>query len=341
MNNIKKILIFQTAFIGDVVLITSLIRETHNLFPNAELDVLLIPSTANILSNNPYIHKILIYDKKKKQFSIFINTILMIKHEKYDLVLSPHHSMRTGIVLWLSGIKKRVGYGKWASRRFFNIKVEHFRGVHKIYKLLNLLSPFTDQKLNIETELFPSETDISFAKSLCFSLHNKKILVAPGSVWQTKCWPKEYYAETIKQLLGKGYNVVLSGSPSEMNLCEEIISSIPESLKSGIISAAGKTNLIQSAALLSQCDLVLCNDSGTLHIGNAMNVPVFAFFGPTLKRFGYYPYRETDFIFETDLECRPCGTHGPSVCPLLHHNCMRNIQPEIVILKILDFFKDK
>jgi len=336
MKNIKKILIFQTAFVGDVVLITAMIRETKITFPNAAIDVLIIPSTANILSNNPHINKLIIYDKKKKTLSLFLSTILNLRKEKYDLVLSPHHSLRTGIMLFLSGIKNRVGFGKWTARHFFNIKVEHFRGVHKLYKLLNLLSPFTKRELSIQTELFPSAQDIDFADKF-IKPDNINILIAPGSVWKTKCWPSDYYISLINGLLKHNIHVILSGSPSEKELCDHIIQNINPVLKDNITSTAGITNLIKTAALASKCRLVICNDSGTLHIANAMKIPVFAFFGPTLQRFGYFPYQKDDFVFETELDCRPCGTHGHNVCPLGHHNCMKNISPDSVITKTLAF----
>jgi len=84
--------------------------------------------------------------------------------------------------------------------------------------------------------------------------------------------------------------------------------------------------------------LMICNDSGALHIANAMKVKVFAFFGPTVTSIGYYPYRKGDRVFEVDLDCRPCGSHGGNKCPLKHHNCMQQISVESVLDAIVQDF---
>ena len=97
---------------------------------------------------------------------------------------------------------------------------------------------------------------------------------------------------------------------------------------------AGETTILESAAILQKCDLLVCNDSGSLHLANAMKIDVFAIFGPTVQDIGYFPFRENDYVFETELECRPCGSHGAMECPLMHHLCMKNITPEMVLEKI-------
>jgi len=85
-------------------------------------------------------------------------------------------------------------------------------------------------------------------------------------------------------------------------------------------------------------DLVVCNDSAPLHMANAVKTDVFAFFGPTVQKFGCYPYRNGDKMLEVELDCRPCGKHGGNQCPLNHHRCMLDVKPEAVYEEIKQHF---
>ena len=122
---------------------------------------------------------------------------------------------------------------------------------------------------------------------------------------------------------------MLIGGESDKLISNEIENALGKN-NANLINLAGVTNLLQSAAVIAKCSLMICNDSGAMHIANAMQTRVFAFFGPTVQRFGYYPYREGDRVFEVELECRPCGSHGSKKCPQKHHNCMKQIEVEPV-----------
>ena len=164
-------------------------------------------------------------------------------------------------------------------------------------------------------------------------ISTKKIIaIAPGSVWKTKRWPTEYYKTLVAQLAKNSFGVVLIGSKEEMQICDEVLAG-----EDGI-NLAGKLSLLESAAVISKCHLMICNDSGALHISNAVETDVFAFFGPTVQSIGYFPFRERDFVFERDMECRPCGSHGGKSCHLKHHECMKMIYPEEVLKKVFEKF---
>ncbi len=338
----KRILIVQTAFIGDVILITPLIRETRKLFPDSIIDVLVTKGNQAILKNNPNLNNILITDKKK--LSNYFQTLFMLKKNKYDIALTPHRSARTLTLLFIAGIKVRIGFNRNIYRYLLNYQLRHPKDVHKAEKNLELLSPFigdkypklsiikkvtNDEKLAWYSELFPSKEDFEFSARYLYPENN--IVIAPGSVWNTKRWSKENYITLTKLLKDNGFNLVFSGSKGERELAQEII----DTAGVDAINSCGELSILQSAALISQCRALICNDSGALHIGNAVNTQVFAFFGPTVKKFGYFPYRPKDYLFEIDLECRPCGMHGHKQCPLGHHNCMKLIEPSIVLNTIL------
>jgi len=332
-----KILIIQTAFVGDVILITPLIRAIKQLFPESLVDVLVIPQTVEILQNNPYLKDIILFDKRRNKLPNFVKTAKKLKKNKYDIAFLPHSSFTTGLLTYVAGIKKRIGFDRWLSSLLLTEKIPFVHGKHRIKKNLDLLSIYSDRRFSNETELFPQEGDYEKAKELLSTLNNKRkmIAIAPGSIWFTKRWPEQYYKALAQQLVDAGFSVVMIGSADEKELCENILTSLHA------INLAGKTNILESAAVIKHCELMICNDSGAMHIANAVGTDVFAFFGPTVESIGYFPTREQDHVFQIDISCRPCGSHGGQRCPKGHHKCMEDIKPEFVYQKVISHLKEE
>lgn len=327
-----KIIIVHTAFLGDVILITPLIRATKKLFLESIIDVLVIPQTQEVLKQNPHINEILVFDKRKHKLFNFIKTLSKLRKQHYDIALLPHSSMTTSFLVYFSHIKKRIGFDRWLSSVLLTDKIPFRKGVHRIEKNLDLLKPFSNEIFDIQTELFPEDCEQKQAEHLLMELNSEKNLIAlaPGSVWPTKRWLESYYKELAQNLIESNFSIVLIGSSQEFDLCERI------KPQNDALNIAGKTTVLESAAILQKCDLLISNDCGAVHISNAMKTDVFAIFGPTIQDFGYYPYRKDDHVFEVDLPCRPCGSHGGKTCPKGHHNCMKNITPDQILRKVLN-----
>jgi len=323
----KRILIVQTAFIGDVILITPLIRAVKELYPSALLDALVVPAASKLLQNNPHLNEVLTYSKRDKALLSMGQMIRRLKAKGYDMAISPHSSGRTHLLLYLARIPQRIGFDRGTMPFLLTGKTAHPRGIHKSKKNLALLKLLSDCEFDSQTQLFPSPKDYATITPLLTAQAGKKLIaMAPGSVWATKCWPVDYYAQVAQELSANGYGIVLIGARDDVEKCEIIRERCPDAL-----IMAGKTNLLESAAAIAKCCLIICNDSGALHIANAMQTRVLAFFGPTIQRFGYFPFNAKDHVFETKMDCRPCSAHGPMKCPLKHHNCMRSILPEQVL----------
>ena len=332
-----RILIVQTAFIGDVILITPLIRATAELYPQAAIDVLVVPAAAKLLENNPYIHAVISYPKRKNALWTMLQMIMRLRNNHYDLAISPHSSGRTHLLLYFSKIPIRIGFDRSLFPWLLTAKIPHPVGMHKIDKNLKLLTLLSPKKFSPQSELFPSEQDFITANKLLNPIKPKSVVaIAPGSIWASKCWAIESYISLCLGLLEQGFGIVLIGGAADASQCEQIEqAALKQEAEARILNLAGKTDLLQSAAIISQCKLMICNDSGALHIANAMQTKVFAFFGPTVPAIGYYPYRRGDKVFEVSLACRPCGSHGGAKCPLGHHNCMKQINPQMVLAQVL------
>ena len=334
----RRVLIIQTAFLGDVILITPLIRATHELFPEASIDVLVIPETVPVLANNPDIRRILTFDKRGNKALAFMKTLREIRRNRYDLAISPHSSLTTAYLMWLGGIRERLGFDRWKASGYLTMKVPHLKHIHKARKNLHLLSVFTDREFGMQTEVFPDQAMVDRAAKIKGNLPRPgrpAIVVFPGSIWLTKRWPEDHFVTLMRALEDAGFNLILGGSPSERDLCDRIV----RASGAAAVNIAGETGPLEAAAVIRLCDLVICNDSAPLHLANAVGTDVFAIGGPTdMKRMGYFPFRENDVIFEVDLACRPCGSHGGRRCPEGHHRCMKDLKPEVILAKVLERF---
>jgi heptosyltransferase II len=333
----KRILIIQTAFLGDVILSTPLIKALRELFPNSFISFLLIPETKNVLENNPHLNEILVYDKRKKKgLGSFFQILAKIKERIFDLAIIPHRSLRSALLAYLSGIPQRIGFNKSTGSFLFSQKVVYPLNVHEVDRNLSLLSSFDFHQSDTTPGLFPSPEDFSYARELLHDAgmgeENKIVGIAPGSVWATKRWLPERFAEVADLLIKKaGAKVVFLGSEEDQKLCLELANQMVEKP----VILAGKTNVLQSAAIISFCKVVLSNDSAPVHISSAMKRPVVVIFGSTIPKFGFAPYGEGHLIIEKEMSCRPCGIHGRRKCPERHFRCMREITTEDVFQAII------
>ena len=154
------------------------------------------------------------------------------------------------------------------------------------------------------------------------SLGRPLLAVAPGARWSTKRWPVERFAAVAQELAqAQQATVVVLGSAEERRLAQELC----QRLSVPVLNSTGKLSLMHTAALLQQCQLLLSNDSGLMHMATALRVPVVAIFGPTVQEFGFYPFKACAQVISAEITCRPCSTKGSRRCPRGHHQCMQQV----------------
>lgn len=329
-----RILIIHTAFIGDIVLSTPLIKKIKDTYPDSDITYVTTPSGEAILKNNPHLNNIIVYDKRgeHKGISGVWQLGKRLRYENFNMVITPHRYLRSSILSWLSRSPIRKGYDIASGSCLFTEKIKYDRTKHEVEKLLSFVAP--ENKKRYEIELYPGEKEKMKGDNLWKEnlLEDKKVVVlAPGSKWFTKQWPVEYFnklAESLKKL--SNVRLIVVGGKDEINLPIE---------KENIIDMRGKTSLLELADILSRADVVVTNDSSPIHIASAFKKPrIFALFGPTIEKFGFFPWSLNSKVFQVDgLKCRPCGIHGGKSCPEKHFKCMRDILPEEVFKEIKEY----
>lgn len=356
----QKILIIQTAFIGDVILATVLIEKLHADFPDAQIDFLLRKGNEGLLQHHPYLNEVLIWNKKEGKTKNLLALLKIIQKNKYDKVINVQRFFSTGLLTAFSKAKEKIGFDKNPLSFLFHVKVKHIIGtkenpVHEVQRNLSLIKHFTSDK-PARVKLYPSKDDYKKAEEIVngeWPMVNSEssnvlrekpetengkletinyICVAPTSVWFTKQYPKEKWIEFLK-LLSNDIKIFLIGAASDKILCDEIKNALQEK---SIINLCGELSFLESAALMQNAKMNYVNDSAPMHLASAMNAPVTAIFCSTVTWFGYTPLSDKSFVVEKDeaLYCRPCTTHGRRVCPEKHFKCALDIKTEQLLATI-------
>ncbi|MGH7598092.1 MAG: lipopolysaccharide heptosyltransferase II [bacterium] len=335
MASSKKILIVQTAFIGDVILATPLAEAAQQKFPGCHIDFMVIPAAVNLLEKNPFVHRVLIFDKRGSQRGLMAlwKMAARLQQERYDLALVPHRSLRSALLVWLAKVPQRIGFDRSAGACFFTKRVP-YRQKHEVERNLDLLHTLNGTIQTPSPKIIWDEADTQIVDSFC----NENIkgrwfcALAPGSVWATKRWPPERFAGLARRLIAEtGAQIYLIGGQSDAELCARLAREIGEAC----INTAGKLTLRQSAALLDRCQILLSNDSAPTHLGVATHCKVITVFGPTVPAFGFAPFGDSHVVIEKKLPCRPCSSHGGKRCPLGTHACMLEISIGEVFSRVM------
>ncbi len=323
----KKILIIQTASLGDVILSTPLIEKLHHFFPKAKIDFLLKYGYEGVLRRHPYLHHIIVWDKTEKKYERLLELINIIRDNKYDLVVNVQRFASSGLMTALSGAKMKVGFSKNPFSLFFTKRIKHHIGTslnnpHEIERNLKLIEHITDNSV-FPIKLYPSKNDM--AKVSQFKT-KKYITASPGSLWFTKQFPEEKWTDFISSL-DEDIVVYMLGSPKEKALCGRIIRN---SKHTNSLNLAGKLTFLESSALMKEAAMNYVNDSAPMHMASAMNASVAAIYCSTIPEFGFGPLSDDSHIIQTkeSLKCRPCGLHGLKKCPVQHFNCATTIGNE-------------
>jgi heptosyltransferase-2 len=320
-----KLLVIQTAFIGDVVLATGIVEKLHAHFPGAAIDFLVRKGNEGLLQHHPYLHEVLIWDKKNGKLKNLFKLLRHIRKRRYDKVINVQRFAATGILTAFSGARETIGFDKNPFSPFFSKKIKHVisnvqHPIHEVERNNELIRDFTNDTV-MKPRLYPSATDEAAVQP--YQQATPYITISPASVWFTKQYPKDKWIGFIKQLPPQ-YTVYVLGAPGDRTLADDIAAGAGTNR---VINLCGKLSFLQSAALMKAAVMNYVNDSAPMHFASSVNAPVTAVYCSTLPSFGFGPLSDKRFIVEIQqpLSCRPCGLHGRPACPLGHFNCAYQI----------------
>ncbi len=336
-NESMRILLIDTAYLGDLVLATPLVRAASECSDQGKIDVMTSPAGAQVLANHPLVDDMFVFHKRGSQRGIagMREAIAWIRGRAPGTAIMPRRSLRSLMVARMAGVPRRIGFPHGLSRLLLTHPVPFRTTLHQVERNLELLRPLGVDpsgtgKPGHPLEVFPSRRDREetedWLNEMGLQGEASFYALAPGSVWETKRWPAERFAQVAAGLAAKK-PVLIIGGRDENDLAAAIMALLPATLAgsihdaTGLFSAAGSVHLMRHAAVL------ISNDSGALHLGQAAGVPIVAIYGPTAPSLGYAPRGEGHALLGRDeLTCRPCGRHGATRCPESHWRCMLDLE---------------
>jgi heptosyltransferase II len=352
-QRVNRILVFAYHGLGNFIMFTPALRLLREKYPTARIDLQVGNNTGceEVLEGADLFDNIynLPYDAGLRSW---LERAGEIRDAKYDLTINEFHSHSWPLALLIaaSGAPYRLGHVTspgWSHRfsRYsfaFNLSVVMRDDEHEIDRYLDLVTAAGARRIaapEASTFIHLTDEDRTFARrflkagdgSTARSVIGFQPGTSPAMRW--KRWPIERYREVIASVIAErpDAQIILFGSASE----DGMIRDLARGLEGRILLAAGKTSVKQVAALIEQCDLLVCNDSGLMHAAVAVGTPVVAIYGPTdIRRTAPLGNRHT--VIRRELPCSPCfkleGDDRVHACP--HHDCLMTIAPEEVLSAI-------
>lgn len=319
------VLVVQTAFLGDVILTTPLLARLAAR--HGPVDVITTPAAAPLLETHPSVRRVIRYDKRGADRGVggFRRITERLAAGRYAAAYLPHRSWRSAALAWCAHIPERIGFDDSPAAFLATRRVPRARTGHESARVLALAGPAPKGAVAAPVRMALTDADRDAASAWLRErgITTPFVAVAPGSIWGTKRWPG--YAELVTRLKGP---VVVLGSEADAPLAAEVASAAAGRGH----SAAGTMSLRESAALIERAALLVTNDSAPLHMAGGVGTPVVAIFGPTTPAQGFAPLPGGGSVVQAHgLWCRPCSPHGPQVCPLGHHDCMRQVTVDQVL----------
>ena len=343
--NLRRLLIIRLDHIGDCFLAAAVPKVIKENIPDAKVIFLTSSSGKESLDHNPFVDEVLVYDapwfskkaeggrrkaqgKKKKNVSYF-DVIKILKEKKIDCSLGLRGDARENILMWLAGIRERIGYGITGGGFLLTKEVPYHWGAHESEHTTDLLGALGIRADSLQPQIyFSAEEEKEIESKLAgWGLgsvgdgHDRPrfvgLQVDAGS--RAKEWPKENFKLFLEHFRRKfpQYRLVLTGN------------SLPDGLKlTNEVSLVGKTSLRELCLLMKRMACFIGPDSGPTHIAAGLNVPSIFLYSGTNVYEAWRPLSESARVLRHKVACSPCGLR---TCNVKGHPCMSEIKPEQVI----------
>lgn len=337
----KKIVVRMPNWLGDLVMGTPVLKDLRTRFPDANITAMCQGGAGTLLEHDPHINEIFNFRRPSgwihhtHPYAI----IESLKQREFDLGVLLTNSFSSAWWFYLGDVKNRIGY-RTNMRGFLLNKAlpfpETLQTQHLVLTYKMLLAPLGIPLSDTPPKLYVSKDEQAKAKDLLKRFHvdvEKDILIGinPGAAYgSAKCWLPERFEElTLKLLENPKIRIVYFGDPAGQPLVDQICLNKPDR----VINLAGKTNLRELVALIQCCSIFLTNDSGPMHIADALGIPLVALFGSTSDvKTG--PYSKGTVIHK-HVECSPCYKR---VCPI-DFRCMKRIEVQEVYQELQKLIK--
>ncbi|KXS56019.1 MAG: hypothetical protein AMR96_05055 [Candidatus Adiutrix intracellularis] len=327
-----KILVRGANWVGDAIMTLPALSVLTHHYPKANLTILSAPRSASIYQNQPGVTLVLTtHQVEKRSLSGYLRLARELAAYNFDLAVLFQNAFSAALLTSLARIPQRWGYARDGRSPLLTraIKLKPADGyIHETFYYLNLLerlglnAPYHPSNLKLSTQAL-TETETIFTEA-GLSQCDSPLILAPGATFgPAKRWPKQNFAEAARLILLKRPTwTIILGSTAEEELARKLTHLLPKP----VLNLAGRTSLDTAITVMKRGSLLLTNDSGLMHLGAALRVPLVALFGPT-DPLTTAPLTPTSWILRSTATCAPCLRR---VCPLKTQICFNELTPERV-----------
>lgn len=338
MSEYRNILVINLMHLGDLMLVTPVLRTLRHNYPAARITLLADRILADIVQENAHIDECLLIDKKghDRSFLGILRFARRLRERKYDLVVNLHRNERSSALAALSGGKRIVGYTKPGfSLLFDHVSPDQHMVMHEVHshyaalRAAGIIGEIDDAGL--EMWLPPAaEAEAARLWAAHFAPEDKVIALNIGASWRTKRWEDGYFAQVADTYLARGYHLAVMGGPTDVEMVAACRAQMREKDHPHLHIFTGQVSLGVLAGLLRRCILFITTDSGPMHVGVAMNVPVLCMFGASPIP-GFYPYDERSISVRAPVPCHPCRLHECPLAEAEYMKCMKQMPPTLIL----------
>ncbi len=296
-------------WVGDAVMTMPAIRAIRRAMPEAAVTLLVKPWVSGLFEKDPNIDGLMLYGAEFGGINGKLRLALALRQKDFKEAVLLQNAFDAALICFLAGIPERIGYGRdargWLLTRSIPWHGED-RQMHHSQYYMNLLEKagiIKDSGRQDPWIYLALEERLRAREAIAgFGLGRPLVGLNPGAAFgPAKRWPPARFRELAEAITGElGGGVLVFGSEKEAEAAHEITSGLP-----GAVSLAGRTTLRMLAAFISECDALVSNDSGAMHVGYAVGTPLVALFGSTEPAFTGPP-EGSAVVIKKDLPCSPC-----------------------------------
>lgn len=332
-QNVNRLLIRSTNWIGDAVMTTPAVRSIRHNFPGAKISMLAKPWVAQVFAHSSHVDEIILYDANGRHNGLkgTVRLAKDLRAYRFDAAILLQNAIEAALIAFMAGIPTRIGFDTDARRMLLTHPVHCTKAIKSIHqtgyylKMLEgagLVAGEQTLELSVGTENRQLAGRILSAVGITPDIRvvglNPSATFGPAKQW----FPERYAALGDRLNKDLGSTILIFGGPSDRELGQTIsrIMAVPA------LDLSGRTTLGEAMALIDRCDAFVTNDSGLMHVAAGLNTPLVAIFGSTNST-TTSPYSDTSRIVRVPIECSPCMK---PVCPLGHMNCMKQVTVDMV-----------
>ncbi len=332
-----RVLVIKPDALGDLLLATPALTRLRRGLPEAKISGMVGPWSRMIWATNPALDTLhtLAFPgfapttgpkRRLRPYGMLVRYALMLRHMHYDAALLFRDDHWWGAMLIaLAGIPIRIGHAHPRCHPFLTQALPYDPHEHVSRQSLAVVAALLEQTAAATPPTFfdPGAAAHTWATQWCRSHHADSpfVVIHPGASGATKFWPAERWVAVGQALATRGWQVVLSGGPDEIELVRQVAAQLPTAH-----NLAGATNIPQLAALLARAHLMIGGDTGPLHLAVSQGCPSIHLFGPSDPgRFGPWGDTARHRVVTAGLACSPCSQF---------HTCPRQTQPSECMQRI-------